>query len=97
MSVRGAQFVLEGSVIGTLAFGPGRAGLDDEALAVVQAMGVGIGVGIIFGEAGLVELVLGEGDSGWGVTSGPGVQSSRKAWEAPPMIKGGTRKLRGGQ
>jgi len=43
--------------IGTvLALGPGRAGLDDEGLAAEQAVGVGVGVGIVFGEAGLVDL-----------------------------------------
>jgi hypothetical protein len=85
MAVDGAQLATEGlGIRATLALGPGRAGLEDEGLVAEQAVGVGVGVGIVFGETGLVDIVLGlvrlrrgwrnegrakgEGDSGWVLT-----------------------------
>ena len=64
MTVHGAQLAPEGSGVGTLALGPGRAGLDDEALAAVQAVGVGVGVGIVLCEAGLVLRLVRVGRGG---------------------------------
>jgi hypothetical protein len=46
---------VEGSGVGALALGPGGAGLEDEPLAAAQAVGGGVGVGIVLGEAGLVD------------------------------------------
>ena len=42
-----------------LRLGPGRAGLDYEALAAARAVCIGVGVSIILGEAGLVYLLFG--------------------------------------
>ena len=59
MTVYGAQFAPEGLGVGALALGPGRAGLKDETLAAVQAVRISVGVCIVLGQAGPVDLVLG--------------------------------------
>jgi len=58
MTVDGAQLAPERSGVGAFGLGPGGAGLDDEALATAQAVGVGIRIDMVFGQAGAVDLEL---------------------------------------
>lgn len=58
MTVDGAQLAPEGSGVGSRGLGPGGAGLNDEALVTAQAVVVGVRVGIVLGQPGVVDLVL---------------------------------------
>jgi len=59
MVADGTQFTEEGLGVRTVrGLGPGSSCLEDEWGPAEQAVGVGEGVGVVFGEAGLVNLGL---------------------------------------